>query len=122
MGIAFFASLAVLAAMVALPGIAAVVSARLMFRIPLYWILCVLSIALLPLLLFERPPTTSGGEYAALAYLLEAAFNWTSLICALGGLVCLGLAYVKYDLVQTFSAVSWGLFAAAAVRLFVVSF
>ena len=119
MGLVFASSLLAFVFVWIWVGWAVTASTKRARSMPLYWIVAVVSVlALTPLVFMEARPHNSGGEYAGLATLIEAAFSWSNAGCLVGAVVCLGLAHVRYDLLRSLSGASWGLLAAAIARMF----
>jgi hypothetical protein len=101
---------------VALPAVVAAFSARRSFKIPLYWVIALMSTIGLSLsVIYSEPVPLSDSEHR-MDYWKAVALSWPVLTCLLGSLVCAGLARVPNHLIRAFSGASWGLVALAVSR------
>jgi hypothetical protein len=96
---------------------AAITSAIRCGTVPLYWLIAVASMVVLPAAVLFTENTAIHPNDGWLGALFKTAFSGVSVVILVGGLLSGALAKAKHEVARLSSGISWGFAALVVVQL-----
>jgi len=104
--------------LIAFPAAASIVTAKRCGRIPLYWVLGIVSASVFSIAVLHAEALRPADDSVSskIDYLKLVALSWPALVCVLGSIFATLLSLARSNFAKSISGVSWGLLALAICR------